>query len=891
MARTVHVLPHTHWDREWYKPFQTFRMTLVDLVDELLPLLERDPSYAHFMLDGQMAVIDDYLEIRPQEADRIRRLALAGRLSVGPWYILMDEFLVSGETMVRDLALGLERAAEFGGAMEVGYLPDMFGHIAQMPQLLRQFGFAHTTVWRGVPSEVCDAPAFWWEAPDGSRVRAEYLPRGYGNGAKLPDDAKGLVEQVDRYAQAHPDQVTDPLLWMNGTDHLHPQPQLGRLVAEANDLQDRWVFRVGGLAEFAAEAVTDDLPAYRGELRSGARANLLMGVASNRVDVKQAAARAERSLERYAEPLWALFAPADGWPAAFLGAAWREVIRNAAHDSICACSVDEVVDAVLHRFDEAVEIADGLTERALAAAARAAGGDRPLAVNPVARTRSGVVELELSPGDELPGTQTIASSPPEVQVVAVPALEAEAFLHIVVENFGDVDRIDLVGPDSGSEAGGEPARLDLHLHVDEHRFGMLDPAPARDAIRELAASNPSAECRFYLGWTASRTVLAHVADVPGFGWRRTAPDPLTVQPVSAEDRVLRNGLVTVEVADDGTFSVNGHGGLGKLVDDGDRGDTYNWCPPDGDTVVDIPESVDVAVLEDGPVRARLLVTSTYRWPQATFGHERIGERLVAVDTTLELRAGDDLVRVELAFDNQTRDHRLRAWFPLPEPAATSTAECAFATIERGLTAEGGPNEEGVPTFPSRRFVTAGGLTIAHEGLLEYELVDVRGGTSGAGNERAHALALTLLRCTGLLSQVPMRTRVLPAGPITPMEGPQMQGPQRCRYAVHLGGRDPYDVVDDAFVPMRGLGVPGGPVGIGGDTYQALSVTGAVVSAVQRDPSGGLTVRVFNPAPDATTVVIDGRHGWKVDLRGRPQEPFESDFALGPWAIQTVQLAG
>jgi hypothetical protein len=122
-----------------------------------------------------------------------------------------------------------------------------------------------------------------------------------------------------------------------------------------------------------------------------------------------------------------------------------------------------------------------------------------------------------------------------------------------------------------------------------------------------------------------------------------------------------------------------------------------------------------------------------------------------------------------------------------------------------------------------------------------------------------------------------------------MEGPQMAGPQRFRYAVHLGGCDPYDVVDDAFVPMRGLGSPGGAERIHGDRHQALSVTGAVVSAVLRDPSGGLTVRVFNPSASTAEVTIDGRHGWTVDLRGRPLEPFEATFDLAPWAIQTVQL--
>ena len=151
MARRVDIVPHTHWDREWYRPFQSFRMRLVDLLDGLLERLDADPGYAHFMLDGQMAVVDDYLAIRPHEEDRIRRLAGSGRLSLGPWYILMDEFLVSGETIVRDMEVGLDRAARFGGAMELGYLPDMFGHIAQMPQILAGFGLGEAVVWRGVP--------------------------------------------------------------------------------------------------------------------------------------------------------------------------------------------------------------------------------------------------------------------------------------------------------------------------------------------------------------------------------------------------------------------------------------------------------------------------------------------------------------------------------------------------------------------------------------------------------------------------------------------------------------------------------------------------------------------------------------------------------------------
>ncbi len=185
------------------------------------------------------------------------------------------------------------------------------------------------------------------------------------------------------------------------------------------------------------------------------------------------------------------------------------------------------------------------------------------------------------------------------------------------------------------------------------------------------------------------------------------------------------------------------------------------------------------------------------------------------------------------------------------------------------------------TYPSRRFVRAGGLTIAHEGLLEYELVDIDDG-------RSHLLGLTLLRCTGMLSQGPMTTRPLPAGPEDPLEGPQMQGRTTVRYAVQLGDGDPYALVDDAFVPLQiATGEGRGDVS---DEGQVLNVTGAQVSALHRD-GGSLVLRVFNPSDTATTVTVDGRRGWTVDLRGRPLAPFEGTVDLGPQAIATLRLEG
>ena len=188
--------------------------------------------------------------------------------------------------------------------MRVGYLPDMFGHIAQMPQLLRLAGLEHAVVWRGVPSAI-DQTAFWWRAPDGSTVRAEYLYGSYSNGRDIPKDPAQLVARARGYDAELGDAALagGGMLLMNGSDHLLPQPWLGEVVAAANEVQDEYRFAVTSLGEYVRAQPTDGLVTWDGELRSGARANVLMGVASNRVDVHQLAAQAERSLERYAEPL------------------------------------------------------------------------------------------------------------------------------------------------------------------------------------------------------------------------------------------------------------------------------------------------------------------------------------------------------------------------------------------------------------------------------------------------------------------------------------------------------------------------------------------------------------------------------------------------------------
>ncbi|MCZ7528878.1 MAG: alpha-mannosidase [Acidimicrobiia bacterium] len=915
-GRHVGIVAHTHWDREWYAPFQEFRIRLVELLDELLDLLEHDTSYRRFMLDGQTAVVDDYLTIRPDHEGRIRALVESGRLSIGPWAVLMDEFMVSGETIIRDLQAGMRRAAELGGAMEIGYLPDMFGHIAQMPQILRLAGFEHAVVWRGVPSAVDDT-AFAWSAPDGSTVRAEFLYGSYSNGRDIPEDGAGLIRRAESYAAELGESVTGDMLLMNGTDHQLPQPWLGRVVAEANEIAAEtgdggYRFSVTSLPEYLGGRTTDGLTTWQGELRSGARSNILMGVASNRVDVHQLAAAAERSLERRAEPLAALLL-ADDPPNELLELAWDGLILNAAHDSSCACSADEVVEAVRVRYQEARQIADGVTRtacRRLAAIVDATPGST-VVLNPTARTRAGLVEVT-APGTGPFTVQGADGSSRPYQVID--EIGGEAFSTTVT---GSKIRWVVEAMRGPEFRGVQIAAADITEHdgtteVELQAAGPGGTATSLDTLREklLARAEADPDTTFrvrMLRVPACR--LAFATDpVDGFGWstysiseREGPPTDSTDENATVVGATLSNALLSATVDEsDGTVSLRTTDGVeihgaNRLVDGGDGGDTYNYSPPTVDRIVDSPVAVSVTTRESGPVRSVVIVDATYHWPTAAVGDERRCEartdhvETVRVETTYELRAGERFLRIHTEFDNRCRDHRLRAHVPLPVPVQGSDAECAFAVVHRGLEPEGGPHEFPLPTFPSRRFVDASdgdrGLALLHDGLLEYEITE--GGTE---------IALTLLRSTGYLSRLEPALRPNPAGPADPLEGPQLQGRVALDYALlpHTGDwctTDLYGAADEFLVPLERVR-GGGAEPTRPSEGRLLRVDGAEVSALTTC-DGAALLRLFNPNNHeaSCTVERDGTalSGDIVDLRGRVEAPWSSPVTLAPGAIATLRV--
>jgi alpha-mannosidase len=389
----IHVVPHTHWDREWYLPFAVYRRRLVALIDDLLSKLDEEPGL-RFHLDGQMALVDDYLELRPDRLPALRRAAEAGRLSLGPWYTLPDEHLVSGESLIRNLELGLARARRIGEPMLIGYVPDQFGHTAQLPQILRRFGIETAVLWRGVPAEVT-SQVFTWEALDGTSVEVIHMRHGYGHGRELPGDPEELAArldaEVDRQLERNPD---GPWLVMSGDDHRPVPAGLSLVVGEAPGHRSA---EISSLADFVAGRPAAG-SRWRGELHSPDSSFVLKGTLSARFPLKLRHAALERRLERYLEPVWALSDQA--WPARELAYCWRQLILNSAHDSICGCSIDQVHEQADQRLERAETLADQLWRRL----GRGEGW-----FNPSLFEREGVPPLGVGPGTPPAAEETVES--------------------------------------------------------------------------------------------------------------------------------------------------------------------------------------------------------------------------------------------------------------------------------------------------------------------------------------------------------------------------------------------------------------------------------------------------------------------------------------------------
>jgi len=766
---TVHVVPHTHWDREWYHPAAVFGLRLTRLVDDLVDLLSHRPDFRTFLLDGQAIVLDDYLAARPEQESRLRRLFVDGRLEAGPWYVLADEFLVSAEALVRNLLEGARTVRRCGGRpMAVGYSPDAFGHPAGFPVVLRGFGIEIAVLWRGLGGEPGqDGDLYRWRAADGSEVLTVHLPApGYENGQSLPAERGPLAERWETlWAQLAPRARTPYWLVMAGADHHAAQHDLPDVIAALNAMVPQVRFSLSALEEYTAAVLAwarergGAVPVLTGELRAGHRhAWALQGTHGSRLYLKRANAECQGLLERYAEPLAALEVLRGGADRrAELQAAWRTLLANHPHDSICGTSADPVHREMMTRFErcrqEGGEIAARSLEGAVghdAVRARLAGRGawKPalLVFNPSPAARDAVVEAEVAlfEADVSVGQQRVPPAAPvrpgPLRLVG-PGNRPVAFQELEVR--------------SGHDLVESPLRYPLSAAVEWHRVAVrardLPPLGAVALAVETARAARGAER------PPAEADPAEVAVAGNAMWN---------------DRVVAivEPAGTVQLVD--RASGEHYPGLAALEDNGDAGDSYTYSAPRPDRVVREPDAVAVQVVHAGPLRGVLEVVRRY---------DAAG--LVAT-TRLTLDAGSDVLEIAVEGENRRGDHRLRAAFPLGAPARREVADGLYGPVERhGAKRPAMPRgvEQPAPTAPMQRWVSvasgARGFTVFGTGLPEYEL------------RRDGTVLVTLLRAFGQMSREDMPERPGHAGWPTPTPDAQCLGPFAARLGVCAhGGR-------------------------------------------------------------------------------------------------------
>lgn len=889
-AVAVHVISHTHWDREWYLTREDYRLRLIDLVDGVLDRMDRDPAFTFFHLDGQTIVLEDYLEVRPDQKSRLKQRIAEGRLLVGPWYVMPDMFLVSGEALVRNLAIGHRIAESFGRVMNAGYTPDPFGHVAQMPQILAGFGLDNAILWRGFGGPRSE---YLWEGHDGTRTLLLHFPReGYCNAFRLPllPPAERRVQAAAVVGREAERSQTGTVLLMAGIDHTEPHPELLTLIGEIDEMAgvraslSTFPLYVDHVRSALAKSGVA-LEVVRGEFRAGEEySNLLPGVLSARTYLKRSNVRAQALLEKIAEPA-ALFAWMAGepHPSGLLAYAWKTLIENHPHDSICGCSIDEVHDENDTRFARVLQAATGQVTRSLRAIARRVergpdGALRFLVVNTNVRPDPGVVDA----------------------VIDIPIESAEP---------GRMLESDLFDAPLTFFSKGSVIR--------EIRDPEGRPVPFQELSREERVEQWTSRIELPLAVRVERVRVALAVEVPPAGFvaldARLGPEPSSAPGIHAKGRTIENDRLRVEVHGDGTLNVLDkdtgctYRRVLELEDVGDVGDEYTFSPPATDRRITSREATPavVTILATGSLRNALRIETSLAVP-ARAAADRSGRSAdaVSVGVTIDIgiTQGSPIVAGRIRVDNPALDHRLRLLFPTgARHVETSRADSAFGIVTRAAQREipaEAPPEAPVNALPLQSVVDAGdattGMIVMSEGLMEYEIAPPSGADDSA------TIGLTVLRCVGWLSREDLVTRKGNAGPSLESPGAQCLGVQEFRFAFAPRSAPPAEV---ALCEMgrRFLAPPsvivgtGGPqhptslplrhsflhVGVGADSGVTLS---ALKKADERDSA---VVRVFNASPTPSPLRLSSPRPAGAAFEANLREQRAAALAVHDGGIETT----
>jgi alpha-mannosidase len=840
--QTIHFVPSTHWDREWYRVLGEFQFHFAELMDRALALL-RAGKLQCYHVDGQSSVIEDYLEVRPQARAVLRRLARQGRLELGPWYTQGDMLLPSGESLIRNLEMGLEHARSLGAPPGIPYSPDAFGHSADVPKILRHLGFDTYFFCRGLGEQMKPLRSeFRWRASDGSEilaiagvsdvfdpphdVRGRWICGAYALGMELPEDAAAFAERV-RLILAHATgyATTGEILAINGSDHLLPQAHAAEAIARFNRAGSSTRCVQGTLGDYVralrVAGAERRAPVVTGELADGRIYWILAGTGSSRAGQKRANWRCQQLLEGWVEP-WNAFLPvaARRSQSAFIRKSWKLLLQNQAHDSFCGCGID----AVHREMDARFETIERLGARLLLRSVRRVAGD-PKLQNPA------------------------------------PAADAAAFPLLLCSG--------LPWPETGpwSVRVPHPVGMDLRKYDFLDRNGRAVPVaigargPADDINGPYLPSGPHSVC------LASTSVVLDAVDLPAYGYhilecrRRpvSARDPAPASGAPAKP-ALENERLRVTLDPGGTLTaVFRHGKkttrfarLLEFEDEADVGGEYDFRPLAGDRVLR-PSARAVAWRWQAWTPA-FQVLQVDRWLDCPLVADRTAGRRSAkkvrlrIRNTLTLRRGSAGLEVRTEIDNVCRDHRLRVAFPLPFRIRQYEAQTPFGRLVHRLRLPEGKGWRQPPSRCRRQYgwlafrdpESGLGLALLPQGIHEHE----------AGESSAR---LTLLRCVGEIGE---------GGPALSAPDAQCPGAQICEYALRF-----LDPATDSPValeremarlsrPPRAWALHPEAMPARADraaSFLELRAKGLVITSVRAGAApGSLLVRVLNPTSRAAS---------------------------------------
>ncbi|WP_261301439.1 alpha-mannosidase [Paenibacillus andongensis] len=757
--RTAHIISHTHWDREWYLPYEKHHVRLVKLVDTLLDKMDQDPNYRSFFLDGQTIILEDYLQVRPDQKDRLTKFIQDGRILIGPWYILQDAFLTSGEANVRNMQIGHQDAKKYGDVSKIGYFPDTFGLVGQTPQLMQQSGITNALFGRGVKptgfnNTVSDGDyessfsELLWEGPDGSQVLGILFANWYSNGNEIPvdrEEAKAYWER--KLADAEKYASTGELLFMNGCDHQPVQLDLPEAIQIARELYPDTTFVHSNFIDYlqaVQRSLKHELSTVKGELRSQRTDgwSTLVNTASARVYLKQMNQVGQAMLEKVAEPLAAfahVLEVGEKYPHHLFTYAWKTLMQNHPHDSICGCSVDEVHREMVTRFEKSRHVAESIVDdskRAIAEAidtssfAKAGENALPVVVfNTTGWERTGVVSIELD------ALRLYFRDGYTLEEASSFAKAADLSGRTLVDELGNVVACTI-----------EDLGLQFGYDLPDDKFRQ--PYMSRKVKLTFEAEN-----------------------VPALGLKTYAwvkrEEKIVDSSLFAGDRVLENESLKVEIADNGSFTLtdkkNGrvYRDLGVYENTGDIGNEYMYKQPDGEaplTTHGLP--AQIRMLKDTSYQAAIEIVHDWEIPASAnelleeeqrdliyYPHRKAqrSTRMVPMQirTIVSLSRGGNGVEIEASFNNQAKDHRLRMLFPTDLNTQVHRVDSMFEIPQRDNTPsaewENPSNTQHQQAFIDVSEAEAG-LVVANLGLNEYEVLQ----------DGRNTIAVTLLRAVGEL---------------------------------------------------------------------------------------------------------------------------------------------